>query len=243
MLPKAIVAAFVVASGDALRVDGLHTRRTLIGTAASSAASALSLVPIAAFAEGLQKASDAAIYARADANELKVATAIERTKSGDLANGASATCEELDALISVDRKAAETERKAGEDPKTIGQLRLQIEKLDKLRAEKGCETASVNLKQASDFDVYKRADEGDLKMARVIERAKQGKLVDGSGASINELSRIIAVDKKAIKLEKERVDASREELKQLEQTEKAIDAQVKKLELLRRQKRLANEIE
>jgi hypothetical protein len=80
-------------------------------------------------------------------------------------------------------------------------------------------------------------------MARVIERAKQGKLVDGSGASINELSRIIAVDKKAIKLEKERVDASREELKQLEQTEKAIDAQVKKLELLRRQKRLANEIE
>ena len=74
MLSKAIVAAFVVASGDALRVDGLHTRRTLIGTAASSDASALSLVPIAAFAEGLQKASDAAIYARADANELKVAT-------------------------------------------------------------------------------------------------------------------------------------------------------------------------
>ena len=86
----------------------------------------------------------------------------------------------------------ETERKAGEDPKTMGQLRLQIEKLDKLRAEKGCETASANLKQTSDFDVYKRADEGDLQLARVIERAKQGKLVDGSGASINELSRIIA---------------------------------------------------
>lgn len=72
MLPKAIVAAFVVASGDALRVDGLHTRRTLIGTAAYSAASALSLVPLAAVAEGLKKASDAEVYARADANELKV---------------------------------------------------------------------------------------------------------------------------------------------------------------------------
>ena len=71
MLPKAIVAAFVVASGDALRVDGLHTRRTLIGTAASSAATALSLVPLAANA-GLQKASDKEIYARADSNELKV---------------------------------------------------------------------------------------------------------------------------------------------------------------------------
>ena len=70
MLPKAIVAAFVVASGDALRVDGLHTRRTLIGTAASSAATALSLVPLGSSA--LQKASDAEIYARADSNELKV---------------------------------------------------------------------------------------------------------------------------------------------------------------------------
>ena len=70
MLSKAIVAAFVVASGDALRVDGLHTRRTLIGTAASSAATALSLVPLGSSA--LQKASDAEIYARADSNELKV---------------------------------------------------------------------------------------------------------------------------------------------------------------------------
>ena len=70
MLPKAIVAAFVVASGDALCVDGLHTRRTLIGTAASSAATALSLVPLGSSA--LQKASDKEIYARADSNELKV---------------------------------------------------------------------------------------------------------------------------------------------------------------------------
>ena len=72
MLPKAIVAAFVVASGDALRVDGLHTRRTLIGTAASSAATALSLVGFSPSAKALQKASDAEIYARADSNELKV---------------------------------------------------------------------------------------------------------------------------------------------------------------------------
>ena len=137
----------------------------------------------------------------------------------------------------------EAERKAGEDPKTREQLRRQIEKLDEIRAAKGCDTASANLKQAGDFDVYKRADEGDLNMARVIERAKTGKLVDGSGASINELSRIIAIDKKAIKLEKERLgeNASREELKQIEEVEKTIEAQVKKLETLRRQKRIAKD--
>ena len=80
-------------------------------------------------------------------------------------------------------------------------------------------------------------------MARVIERAKTGKLVDGSGASINELSRIIAIDKKALKLEKETLgeNASREELKQIEEVEKTIEAQVKKLETIRRQKRIAKD--
>ena len=73
MLYKTIIAAFVVASGDALRIDGLNTRRAVIGTAAS----ALSLAPLAAFAEEeekLKKAGDAAIYARADDGKLKAAT-------------------------------------------------------------------------------------------------------------------------------------------------------------------------
>ena len=47
MLYKTLVAAFVVSSGDALRIDGLNTRRAAV----ASAASALSLVPLAAFAE------------------------------------------------------------------------------------------------------------------------------------------------------------------------------------------------
>jgi hypothetical protein len=47
MLYKTLVAAFVVSSGDALRIDGLNSRRAAI----TSAASALSLVPLAAFAE------------------------------------------------------------------------------------------------------------------------------------------------------------------------------------------------
>ena len=68
MLSKTIIAAFVVASGDALHVDRLKTRRAVIGTAAS----ALSLAPLATFAE-LKKASDAEIYARADAGKLKAA--------------------------------------------------------------------------------------------------------------------------------------------------------------------------
>ena len=54
MLYKTLVAAFVVSSGDALRIDGVNTRRAAI----ASAASALSLVPLAAFAE-LKQAGDA----------------------------------------------------------------------------------------------------------------------------------------------------------------------------------------
>ena len=69
MLYKTIIAALVVSSGDALRLDGvLNTRRAAIGTAAS----ALSLVPLAAFAE-LKKAGDAEIYKRADDGKLNAA--------------------------------------------------------------------------------------------------------------------------------------------------------------------------
>ena len=278
MLYKTIIAAFVVASGDALRIDGLKTRRAVIGTAAS----ALSLAPLAAFAEQekLKKASDAEIYARADDGKLKAdkvltllsiqrllacstpapatpcvaslllfiarlypSQAIERTKAGDLADGSSANCEELDALISVDRKAVDSEKKAGEDPKTREKLQAQINRLDGLRKDKGCASAGANLKQAGDFDVYLRADEGSLNSARVLQRAREGKLVDGTGASLNELSRIISIDKKAIQLEKEKIEAlgekaSKEDKKTLEVSEKAIETQVKRLENLRRQKRL-----
>ena len=278
MLHKTLVAAFVVASGDALRIDGLSNRRAVVGTAAS----ALSLVPLAAFAEPeeLKKASDAEIYARADIGKLtkaKVRTllsiqwrlacstlapatpcvasllifnaslypsqAIERTKAGDLADGSSASCDELDALISVDRKAVDAEKKAGEEPEVKEKLQAQINKLDGRRKEKGCASAGANLKKASDFEVYARADEGSLISARVVERAKAGRLVDGSGASLNELSRIISVDKKAIKLERERIEAlgglaSMQDKKKLEASEKIIEAQVMRLENVRRQKRL-----
>merc|ERR1740130_1199584 len=108
MLYKTLVAAFVVSSGDALRIDGVNTRRAAI------ASSALSLVPLAAFAE-LKQAGDADIYARADAGKLNAARVIERAKTGDLVNGSSATCDELDRLIAVDREAIEFELEKIED--------------------------------------------------------------------------------------------------------------------------------
>merc|ERR1711924_585393 len=48
---------------------------------------------------------------------------------------------------------------------------------------------------------------GTLTSARVIERAKKGQLVDGSGATCDELEKLIAVDKKAIKFEKDKLEA------------------------------------
>ena len=68
MLYKTLIAAFCISSGDALRIDGLNTRRSAV----TSAAAAISLVPLAAFAE-LKKAGDADIYARADAGKLNAA--------------------------------------------------------------------------------------------------------------------------------------------------------------------------
>merc|ERR1712216_877504 len=85
-------------------------------------------------------------------------------------------------------------------------LEDQVVRLKKIRAEKGCKSAGANLKQATDFEVYKRADEGVLNPARVIDRARSGKLVDGSGAC-SELEKIIAADKKAVAFEKDKLEA------------------------------------
>ena len=91
MLYKSLIAAFVVSSGDALRIDGLSGRRSVVTNAAAAAAS---LVPLAAFAE-LKKAGDAEIYKRADEGKLNAARAIECAKQGLLVDGSSATCDEV----------------------------------------------------------------------------------------------------------------------------------------------------
>lgn len=187
---------------------------------------------------------------RADEGKLNAARAIERAKVGNLADGSSATCVELDALISVDREAIEFEKdkvdaRFGNDKKTVAdaedKLQSQVDKLKKIRKDKGCATAGANLKQATDFDVYKRADEGVLNSARVIERAKAGKLVDGSGATCSELEKIIAVDKKAVAFEKDKLEAmgsaaSAADKKTVAEAEKAIESQLVKLAGLQKTK-------
>jgi hypothetical protein len=205
-----------------------------------------------AFAE-LKKAGDAEIYKRADAGNLNAARAIERAKTGDLVDGSSATCAELDALLEVDRDAIEFEKEKldgrflesrgnkGKVEATEKLLEEQVAKLKKIRADKGCASAQKNLKQATDFEVYKRADEGTLNSARVIDRARSGKLVDGSGASCSEIEKIIAVDKKAVKFEKDKLEAmgSKADAKEKQivaEAEVAIEKQLTKLEGLKKTK-------
>ena len=120
-------------------------------------------------------------------------------------------------------------------------LQAQINKLKVIRKDKGCQSAGANLKQSGDFDVYKRADEGVLSSARVIQRAKDGKLVDGSGASCAELGKIIAIDKKAVQFEKDKLEAqgakaSAADKKTVAAAEQAIEQQLKKLEALQKSK-------
>ena len=249
MLYKVIAAALLVASGDALNLGTGMGRRAAVAKVASLAGAA---VPLAAFAE-LKKAGDADIYARADKGKLNAARAIERAKTGDLVDGSSATCAELDALLEVDREAIEFEdeklegrfleergntKKVQDTEKT---LKEQVVRLKKIRADKNCPSAQKNLKQATDFEVYKRADKDQLNAARVIDRARSGKLVDGSGATCNELEKILAADKKAVAFEKDKLEAMGSkadpaEKKIVAEAEKAIEVQIKKLDGLKKTK-------
>ena len=180
------------------------------------------------------------------ANKLNAARAIERTKTGDLVDGSSATCTELDRLIKVDREAIEFEKEKidarfGDDKDKVqaveDKLQAQVDKLKKIRKDKNCASATANLKQATDAEVYKRADEGVLNSARVIERAKAGKLVDGSNATCGELKKLIAIDQKAVTFEKQKLEAmgdkaSKADIATVAKAEKAIEAQIAKLEKL-----------
>jgi len=228
----------IVSSVAALRVNPAGmTRRAAI----NAAASVMPLVPLAAFAE-LKQASDAEVYARADDGKLNSARVIERAKAGKLVDGSGASCDELKKLIAVDKEALEFEKDkleamGGSDKaqkKVVADaekaINAQVKKLEGKLKEKGC----AGLKQAGDADVYARADEGKLNSARVIERAKQGKLVDGSGATCSELESLIAVDKKAVRFEKDKLEAmggnDPAQKKIVDDAEKAIEAQVKKLQ-------------
>merc|ERR1719198_1066302 len=192
----AVLAAMLFASSDALKIPGAMSRRSV-------------------FAK-LKQASDADVYARADEGKLNSARVIQRAKEGKLVDGSSATCEELDKLIVVDKQALQFEKdklealggKDKEQAKIVADVEAKIEaQVKKLEAKKGEKSCSAGFKQASDAEVYRRADEGKLNSARVIERAKEGKLVDGSSATCEELDKLIAVDKQALQFEKDKLEA------------------------------------
>jgi len=196
------------------------------------------LIPLSAFAEQKKGANPADIYARADAGGLNAARAIERAKKGELVDGLSATCPELDALIEVDREALQFEKEkldaTNNDKKiadTLDRIRIQVNQLKGVREQKGCQSARGNLKQAEDFDVYKRADEGSLTAARAIERAKSGKLVEGSSATCSQLEKIVEIDVKSLRFEMQKLEAVDDPaIKNIvSNAANAIEAQVKKL--------------
>jgi hypothetical protein len=245
-----VAAAALIATGDALNlpVEGMSRRAAI-----AKAAALIPLVPLAAFAE-LKQASDAEVYARADAGDLNAARVIERAKAGKLVDGSSATCSELKDIIAVDRRAlrfekdkldafadGEEEGRLLDDQKKIVEdaekaIDAQITKLEALEKSKSC----PELKQASDREVYERADDNQLGYARVIERAKAGKLVDGSSATCSELEKIIRVDQEAVQFEKDKLEAMPNDPAQkkiVADAEKAIEAQIVKLNKKRAEKK------
>jgi hypothetical protein len=232
---RLIVAAALIASGDALNVPVVGMSRR---AAFAKATALIPLVPLAAFAE-YKQASDAEVYARADAGKLNMARVVERAKAGKLVDGSSASCKELADIIAVDRSALQFEedkleampndpaqKKVVEDAKN--KIEAQIKKLEVLGKSKSC----AEPPSPSDKEVYARADAGKINIAQVIERAKAGKLVDGSSATCSELGEIIAVDRKALQFEKDKLEAMPNDPAQKKIVEDAkikIAAQIRKL--------------
>lgn len=241
MLPsRLVVCALVVASGDALKVSPALTRRDLV---AKAAAASFAVSPLAAFAE-LKKASDGDVYKRADEGKLTTSRAIERAQRDELVDGSSATCGELERLLAIDRQAIQFEEAKVKELKldkskdareqeqlvrdTELKIKQQVQKLESLKGGKSC---------LEDEAIYKRADEGKLNSARVIERAKDGKLVKGEGATCKELDALIQIDRDAIAFEKDKLEAleyyggqeAEIQKKIVADAEKAIENQVERL--------------
>jgi len=83
---------------------------------------------------GLNKASDAAIYDRAAEGKLQADRVIRRARKGELVEGKSATCKELDSLIAVDKDAL----KLSMEEIVQNKIKGQLTKLEKLKTDKNC---------------------------------------------------------------------------------------------------------
>jgi len=243
MLYRAIACAAFLASADALRVDASGmSRRAMLGNAAAIAP-ALFAAP--AFAE-LKQASDGDVYKRADKGQLNPARVIQRAKDGKLVDGSGASCKELDEIVAVNKEALQFERErldamsATEQASVVADvertLESQLRRLRKVRQEKDC----PNLLKPSDADVYRRADEGRLTAARAIERAKTNRLVEGNSATCSELEAIILVDRKAVKYERDKLEAmggkDPEQAAIVKEIEGKITMQLKKLDTKKKER-------
>ena len=90
-------------------------------------------------------------------------------------------------------------------------------------ARSGLTVNFVQIKQASDAEVYIRADQGKLTNKGAIERASSDKLVDGSSATCAELREIMNIDRATIKIEQNLLKG----MKDPEQISKVKDIQQK----------------
>jgi hypothetical protein len=246
MLSRPLVTVLLVASADALRVDTI-SRRALLGKAT---AGVLAAGPLAAFAAEvktkLEQASDGEVYERATQGNLGVARVIKRAEEGTLVLGKGANCPNLERIIAVDKQAIQFEKdkletwgdRTGPDAeeqrrnvKTIEtRIEVQVKRLADVQKAKGC--------GAEDAAIYLRPDEGKLNSARVIYRAKEGRAVGQLGKTCKELDALIAIDKDALQFEKNKLlklqangmPEAKTQIKIVEQAEKSISAQIRKLE-------------
>ena len=164
--------------------------------------------------------------AEALSKELYAATALKKL----FLNGNAIQCDGATALAASLREGAAPKLKilnlAGNRGITEADRRALT------GARSGLSVNFVQLKQASDSEVYIRADQGKLSNKGAIERASTGKLVDGSEATCAEITQIMDIDRATIKIEKKLLKGMRdpEQIKKVEDVEQALEKQVERLD-------------
>jgi len=245
MLYKLLVYILLTTSADALEA-GPISRRSLLGKAT---AGAFLSSPLAAFArDPIKQASDAAVYDRADEGSLTSARVNQRAETNQMVVGKGATCTELEAIIAVDKQAIRFDQdklealaqyaKGTPDYEEQRQTVADIEAKIEMQVKKLSEITTAKKCGANEASVYRRAEEGKLNSALVIQRAKEGRLVSGQSATCKQLDAIIAVDKDALALEKNKLKellaskspSAKTQIKIVAEAEFAIAKQLTKLQ-------------
>merc|ERR1712086_1157928 len=104
----------------------------------------------------LKQAGDADVYIRADQGKLTNKGAIERASKGQLVDGSTATCAELNQIMDVDRASLKIEKNLLQfmkDPAEIKKVQDVEQALEKQMTKTGCNDDKARISRSTGYPV------------------------------------------------------------------------------------------